>query len=193
LIDKFFLVSLLGLILIPLSQAHAEHVFDRDAYAQYLDIGQLEAEKSVFEFDGISYDIYYGFHGSLDAMGEEPQDPTLTEMAINQDRKSIEVFFETVPEKNNFWLRIPFDVMTAEKEQYKVLINGEDAKYDLMKMPEAYVIGMIIDEETTKVEILGSKVIPEFGPLTILILGLSILGIVYVVRSPFGTSLTRIN
>ena len=193
-IGKFFLVSLLGLMLIPISQANAEHVFDRDAYAQYLDIGQLEAEKSVFEFDGISYDIYYGFHGSLDAMGEAPQDPTLAEMDINQERKSIEVFFETVPEKNNFWVRIPFEVLTAEKEQYKVLINGKEAKYDLMKMPEAYVIGMIIDEETTNVEIIGSKVIPEFGALAILVLGLSIVGIVYVVRrSPFGTSLTRIN
>lgn len=192
--EKRLLIPIFVMVFIPSLSAHAEHVFDRDAYAQYLDIGQLEAEKSVFEFDGISYDIYYGFHGSLDAMGEEPQDPTLKEMAINQERQSIEVFFETVPEKNNFWVRIPFEVLSAEKEQYKVLINGEEAKYDLMKMPEAYVIGMIIDEETTNVEIIGSKVIPEFGALTILVLGISILAIVYVVRrSPFGTSLPRIN
>ena len=53
---------------------------------------------------------------------------------------------------------------------------------------------MIIDEDTTNVEIIGSKVIPEFGALTILVLGLSILGIVYVARkSPFVHSLTRIN
>lgn len=182
------------MLLIPISYAHAEHVFDRNAYAQFLDIAQLEAEKSSFEFDGVTYDIYYGYHGSLDAMGEELLKPTVGELSINQDRKSIEVNFETVPEKNNFWVRIPFEVLTAEKEQYKVLINGEDTKYDLMKMPEGYVVGMIIDEDTTHVEIIGSKVIPEFGALAILVLGLSILGIVYAVRrSPFVTSLTRIN
>lgn len=190
---KSLLVLSLFLTSISFSYAHAEHVFDRDAYAQYLDIAQLEAEKSVFEFDGISYDIYYGYHGSLDAMGDEPLKPTVADLSINQDRKSIEVTFETVPEQNNFWVRIPFEVLTADQEKYKVLINEEDVGYDLMKMPEGYVIGMIIYEDTKYVEIIGTKVIPEFGTLAILTLGLSILGIVYVVRSPFGTTLTRIN
>lgn len=191
---KILLVALLLGMLIPISQAHAEHVFDRDAYAQYLDIAQLEAEKSVFEFEGTSYVIYYGYHGSLDAMGEERAEPTGVEMSINQDKKSIEVSFDEVPEKNNFWVRIPFEVLTADKEQYQVLIDGEDALYDLMKMPEGYVIGMIIEEDTKNVEIIGTKVIPEFGSLALFVLGAAILGIIYVVRkSPFGVGWTRIN
>lgn len=170
-------------MLFPILYAHAEHVFDKDAYAQYLDIAQLNSEKISFEFDGTPYDIYYGYHGSLDAMGDAPIEPTLTDMSINQDRKSIEINFGTVPEKNNFWVRIPFEVLTAEKEQYKVLINGEETSYDLMKMPEGYVIGMIIDKETTNVEIIGSHVIPEFGTTTLLVLSLAIIYSVIILRN----------
>ena len=183
------------LLLIPISNVYAEHVLGIEAYGQFLDISQLEAEKSSFEFDGISYDIYYGYHGSLDnPMTEDSGDPTVTGLIINQERKSIEVAFEEVPETTDFWVRIPFDVLTADKEQYQVFINGEDTGYDLMKMPDGYVVGMIISEDTQHVEIIGTKVIPEFGTVAILVLGVAILGIVYLVRkSPLGTGWTRIN
>jgi predicted secreted protein with PEFG-CTERM motif len=160
---KFLLIPMLFLMLIPFTNVYAEHVLDIEAFAQFLDIAQLEAEKSVLEIDGNSYDIYYGYHGSLDAMGTD--------------------FEEPVPEKTDFWVRIPFDVLTAEKENYQVLINEVDTGYDLMKMPDGYVVGFIISEDTKHVEIIGTKVIPEFGTVAILVLGISILGIVYVARN----------
>ena len=186
---------LLLLMLVPISNAYAEHVFPFDAYGQFLDISQLEAEKFSFEFDDVTYDLYYGYHGSLDdSMTEDVGEPVVTAMQINQDRKSIEVDFETVPEKTDFWVRIPFEVLTAEKEDYTVLVNGEDTGYDLMKMPDGYVVGLIIDQETEHVEIIGTNVIPEFGTVAIMVLGVAILGIVYFVRkSPLGVSWTRIN
>ena len=50
---------------------YAEHVFkDREAFAQYLDIAQIMAEKIVFEFGDESYEVYYGYKGSLDSMGD---------------------------------------------------------------------------------------------------------------------------
>lgn len=187
---------LILLLIIPASSfAYAEHIFNPDAYAQYLDISQLEAEKFVFEFDETSYTIYYGYHGSMDdSMTEDLGDPIVKDMKINQERKSIEVTFEEVPEKTDFWLRIPFEILTAEKEKYQVLIDGEDTGYDIMKMPDGYVIGMVISEDANHVEIIGTNVIPEFGAFTILILGISILGLIYLMqKSPLSRSWTRIN
>ncbi|MFB5636485.1 MAG: PEFG-CTERM sorting domain-containing protein [Nitrosopumilus sp.] len=177
------------------SLAFAEHIFNPDAYAQYLDISQLEAEKFVFEFDGTPHTIYYGYHGSLDdSMTDSLGDPTVKEMIINQERKSIEVTFDEVPKKTDFWVRIPFEVLTADKEQYQLLIDGEDTGYDIMKMPDGYVVGMIITEDTKHVEIIGTTVIPEFGAFAILILGLSVLGLIYFARkSAIGSTWTRIN
>lgn len=192
---QLLITSVFFLMLIPVSNVYAEHVLYPEAFGQFLDISQLEAEKETFEFDDVTYTLYYGYHGSLDdSMDDTFGEPTVTEMIINQERKSIEVTFEEVPEATDFWVRIPFEVLTAEKEQYQVLVNGEDTGYDLMKMPDAYVVGLIITEETEHVEIIGTQVIPEFGTIAILVLGVSIVGIIYATRrSSFTTGWTRIN
>lgn len=94
------------------STVYAEHIFkDREAFAQYLDIAQVMAEKFVFEFGDNSYDVYYGYKGSLDSMGDDFVPPTLDSMMINEERKSIEITMELVPEKTDFWVRIPFEVL----------------------------------------------------------------------------------
>jgi predicted secreted protein with PEFG-CTERM motif len=192
---EILVASLFFLMLIPASNVYAEHVLGIEAYGQFLDISQLEAEKKSFEFDDVTYTLYYGYHGSLDSSMTDPfEEPIVTEMIINQERKSIEVTFEEIPDATDFWVRIPFDVLTAEKEQYQVLVNEEDTGYDLMKMPDGYVVGLIITEDTKHVEIIGTKVIPEFGTIAILVLGVAIVGIIYVSRmSSFRTSWTRIN
>ena len=192
---EILIASLFFLMLIPASNVYAEHVLGIEAYGQFLDISQLEAEKKSFEFDDVTYILYYGYHGSLDSsMTDSFGAPIVTEMIINQERKSIEVTFEEIPDATDFWVRIPFDVLTAEKEQYQVLVNEEDTGYDLMKMPDGYVVGLIITEDTKHVEIIGTKVIPEFGTIAILVLGVAIVGIIYVSRlSSFRTSWTRIN
>ncbi len=166
---------------------YAEHVLDIEAFGQYLDISQLEADKITFEFDEKSYDVYYGYHGSLDAMGTENVFPVLSSMIINQENKSIDIIMESVPETTDFWVRIPDDVLYAENEKFTVLIDGVDVRYDLMKFPTDHVVGFLIDKDTTNIEIVGTRVIPEFGTIPVLILGIAILGLVYFTRkSPFS-------
>ena len=185
--------TLLLLSLVPNSNAHATHVFD-EAFGQYLDIAQLEAGKFELVVDDNSYVLYYGYHGSMDAMGELRAEPTLSDVIINQENQSLEITFSEVPEKTDFWLRVPFEVLVAEKEKYQVFIDGVDTGYDLTKFPNEYAIGMILPQDAQHVEIVGSKVIPEFGVYSILILGIAILGIVFFVRKhPFEVNSTRIN
>ena len=90
---------------------------------------------------------------------------------------------EDVPEKTDFWIRVPQEVLYAEGEKFQVLVDGVDTRYDLMKFPNDYVIGFIITEDTKNIEIIGTRVIPEFGAYAILILGISIVGVVYFMRS----------
>ena len=190
-----YLILFSLLLMIPASSlAFAEHIFNPDAHAQYLDISQLESEKVTFTFDEKSYDIYYGYRGSLDSMGSNQVYPVLSSMNINEERKSIEIIMDDVPEKTDFWVRTPEDVLYADGEKFKVLVDGVDTKYDLMKFPNDYIVGFIISEDVKKIEIIGTRVIPEFGTYAILILGISIMGLVYFARnSSLGSSWTRIN
>ncbi|MBT8252021.1 MAG: PEFG-CTERM sorting domain-containing protein [Nitrosopumilus sp.] len=53
---------------------------------------------------------------------------------------------------------------------------------------------MVISEGTENIEIIGTRVIPEFEGLTILILGVSILAIIYIAqKNPLVKGWTRIN
>lgn len=189
----YIVISLLLLSMPTSSIAFAEHVFNPDAFAQYLDISQLESDKVTLTFDDKPYDLYYGYHGSLDAMGTEHIYPTLSTMKINEEKKSLEIIMSDVPEKTDFWVRMPDDVISAEKENFIVLVDGVDTGYDLMKFPNDHVIGFFITEDTEHIEIIGTSVIPEFGGIAVMILGISIVGLVCYFRSSSGISLTRIN
>ena len=57
-----------------------------------------------------------------------------------------------------------------------------DTKYDLTKFPDQYALGMIIPKDTKHIEIIGIYV-PEFGSFSIVILGISFIGIIYFVRN----------
>lgn len=175
------------------TDVYTEHVFeDMEAFGQYPDIGQIMAEKITFEFDDNMYDIYYGYKGSLDSMGSHHEEPILSSMSINEERKSIEIIMEDVPEKTDFWVRIPPEVLYAEGDKFTVLVDGVNTGYDMTTFPNDYAIGFIISETTENIEIIGTRVIPEFGALSVMILGISILGLVYFMqRTPFGRILIR--
>ena len=190
----FVLIAvLLTLVILP-TNVYAEHVLDIEAFGQYLDISQLESDKVTFVFDEKSYDIYYGFRGSLDDMSSHTSDPVLSSMNINEENKSIDIVMESVPEKTDFWVRVPDEVLYAENEKFTVLVDGVDTGYDLMKFPTDHVVGFIIDEDTETIEIIGTRVIPEFGAYATVILAISVIGLVFFARKfSFGNSLPRIN
>ena len=188
-----FIAILLSIMILPVN-IYAEHVLDIEAFGQYLDISQLESDKVTFVFDEKSYDIYYGYRGSLDDMSSKTSYPILSSMDVNQENKSIDIVMESVPEKTDFWVRIPDDVLYAENEKFTVLVDGIDTRYDLMKFPTDHVVGFIIDENTKTIEIIGTQVIPEFGAYATLILLISIVGLVFFSKKlSFGNSLPRIN
>ena len=135
------------------------------------------------EVDDDSYDMYYGYSGSIDSMRSDKPQPVLASMSINQERKSLEITFSEVRENSVFWVRMPYDVISAEKGKFKVFVDGKDTLYDLTIRPDNVALGMIVPKDGQHVEIIGTKVIPEFGIYAILILGVSIFGTVYFVRN----------
>jgi predicted secreted protein with PEFG-CTERM motif len=171
----------------------SSHVFD--VFAQSLDIAQLSSEKYSLKVDEKTYDIYYGYHGSFEVdVTKTDELPKLSTMNINPERKSLEITMTSVPSNNALWLRLPFEVISAENAQYKLVIDGVDTKYELTKFPDQYALGMIIPKDTKNIEIIGTYVIPEFGAFSIIILGMSFVGIIYFARaSLFGPIWTRIN
>ena len=186
---KIFLAFvIITLALIPTSIAFGSHIFDdRDASAQYLDIAQLSSEKYLLKIDEKTYDVYYGYHGSFEVdvnkIGEEL--PKLSTMNINPERKSLEITMESVSSNSVLWIRLPLEMISAENAQYRLVIDGIDTKYDLTKFPDQYAMGMILPKDTKYIEIIGTYVVPEFGALSIVIFGVSFIGIIYFGKEQF--------
>jgi len=187
---KFVFASVIFLMLIPNSFAFGSHVVD-DMYvfSQYLDINQISSEKYILTIDDKTYDIHYGYHGSFEVNLEKSEEyPKLSFMEIVPERKSIQITMESVPSTSIFWLRLPFDVISAEGAQYKLTIDGVDTPYDLIKYPDNYALGMMIPKDAKNVEIIGTYVVPEFGMLPIMVLGIILVGTVCLARkSSFGS------
>ncbi len=181
---KFVFASVILLMLIPTSFAFGSHVIvDMDAFAQYLDITQISSEKYVLAIDDKTYDIHYGYHGSFEVNLEKSEEyPKLSFMEIVPERKSIQITMESVPSTSIFWLRLPLDVISAEGAQYKLTIDGVDTQYDLIKYPDNYALGMMIPKDAKNVEIIGTYVVPEFGMLPIMVLGIILVGTVCLAR-----------
>ena len=169
-----FLVILLSLLVIS-------DDFLKKSFAQYPDISQIGSNKFVLTVDEKTYDLFYGFHGSLDSIGSNYVFPTVNSVVINTERKSLEISMDEVTETTDFWIRIPEDVLYAENEKFQVIVDGNKIQNDLIKFPNDYVVGFLLPENSTNIEIIGTKIIPEFGGISIMILGLSFLGLIYFV------------
>ena len=192
--SKFFTISIITTLFIVMSTSVNAEYFsgEMEAFGQYPDIGQIMAEKITFEIGDDTFDIYYGYKGSLDSIGAHDDDPVLSSMSINEERKSIEIIMEDVPEKTDFWVRIPHEVLYAEDAQFTVLVDGVDTGYDVTNFPNDFAIGFIITETTENIEIIGTRVIPEFGIFSVMVLGISVLGLICLLqRSSFGQFITK--
>ena len=184
---KIFMFGALLFLLVMLpTNVYAEHIFkDREAFGQYLDTIKTTGEFYTIEVDELTFDIYYGGYGSIEIGGEalEEDEPTLLSMNLNPERKSLELMLDPIPNNKVFWILLPLEVISAEEAKYQLFIDGVETKYDLTKFPENYALGMILPPDAEHIEIIGTRVIPEFGTITIFILGLSILGLVYFIRN----------
>ncbi len=159
------------------TNVYAEHI---EAFAQYPDIVQLSSEKFIITLDDDSYDMYYGYHGSLDSMVSDEPQPKLSSMTINQERKSLEITFDEVLSNSVFWVRMPDEVISAEKGYFQLFIDGVETRYDLTRFPNDYALGMIIPKNAHHIEIVGTTVIPEFGTIAMMVLAVAIISIVAV-------------
>jgi predicted secreted protein with PEFG-CTERM motif len=177
-----FAVILPVLIMVP-GTIYAERIFtDVDVFAESLDIVQLSSDKFTIVVDDVSYDLYYGYHGSFDSMASNEPQPKLSAMSLNQERKSLEITFDSVPTDSVFWVRIPDELISAEKGLFQVFVDGTETKHELIQFPNDVSLGIIVPQDGQHVEIIGTRVIPEFGVYAILIFAVSIFGTIYFVR-----------
>ena len=164
-------------------------IFSAIIPAEAQDIAQLMAGKYSLQVDEQTFDIYYGFKGSLevDISSQKAENPSPSKIFLNQERKSIEITFEENEYTGPMWVRLPVKLITAEGGEFQLFIDDFEKPYELTYYTDEVSVGFFLPVGTQKIEIVGTSVIPEFSTLAVFILATGMASLIILRRK---TSLT---
>ena len=97
-------------------------------------------------------------------------------MAIDQELNSLLIGIENAND-SQFSIKLPNEMISAEKNEFAVLVDGLEVDYDLDSLGDVTEISFFIPNLSQEIEIIGTHVIPEF-PFAVLILILMISGVI---------------
>lgn len=154
---------------------------------QYPDIAQLMMKKYHLQVEEKNFEIFYRL-STIEAVAEsgtEDHDAQVVSMDINSERSSLIIKLDNVLNSDVMSIRFPKEVLSADKEKFTLLVNGQEKGYEFSVSGKYTNLIFIVPKQTTEVEIIGTKVIPEFtGVLLILAVATSLLFVRY-----FGSKL----
>jgi predicted secreted protein with PEFG-CTERM motif len=129
------------------------------------------------EIGNASYQIRYQISG----------DNQLNEMWVQGDNITLAAEIRALSD-GVLTIELPRDVIDSKKQSnmddvYAVFIDGQLVPYDeIMNSTHARILSIEFGNGSEQIEITGTHIVPEFGPLAALVLAISIAGVVVVTR-----------
>jgi predicted secreted protein with PEFG-CTERM motif len=129
------------------------------------------------EIGNASYQIRYQISG----------DNQLNEMWVQRDNITLAAEIRALSD-GVLTIELPRDVIDSKKQSnmddvYAVFIDGQFVPYDeIMNSTHARILSIEFGNGSEQIEITGTHIVPEFGPLAALVLAISIAGVVVVTR-----------
>lgn len=143
------------------STAHADKV----TLVQQYDIAEMMMQKYYLETEQKQFTIFYRFsalEGPVEG-GTEDLDARLTLITIDTERTSLVLHMENTQQTDLMSLRFPMDLLSAEGEKFTVLADGQERGYELSVRGESTNLIFLLPKDTAKIDVIGTRVIPEFG------------------------------
>ena len=142
-----------------------------DSSSEYDFGNDFSGKKILVDIHDITFPVTYNLNGEI------------TKMTINEEENSLSIYLDNVLE-NNFVLRIPRELVDAENNNFLVMVTASPEKlteYEVISSNEEFfTIQLTVPDNTSKVTIIGTRVIPEFGGVAMMILGIAITSIIAV-------------
>jgi len=82
-------------------------------------------------------------------------------MALDQELTSLLIGIENTKD-SAFLINLPQEMITSENNEFAVLVNGLEVDYDLELLDNGVVLKFFVPDGTQEIEIIGTRVIPEF-------------------------------
>jgi len=126
----------------------------------------------VDPLSGNSYPINYNLTGG-----------SVKDMSLDTNMTSLVISLQMAND-GNLTITLPRTVIDAKAgandDQYFVLVDGAETNFQESKTNSDRTLSIPVIAGTEKVEIIGTQVVPEFGPLSYVVLMISIISIVLI-------------
>ena len=107
------------------------------------------------ETSDMPFEISYELNGDVIAM------------AVDENTTSFLIGITNV-EDSNFEISLPTELISAENNEFVVLVDGIEVDYDVSAQNDISVLQFFVPANSQEIEIIGTHVIPEF-PLGVLV------------------------
>ena len=171
---------------------------DYTARVSYGEGNVIESEfsyspKSAVVEKTINREVDAGNHGTFDVK-YTIKGATIKDIVVNSDIFGLTVLIESADE-GVITLELPREFIGAEKQDGKddifiILIDGIEVEYkEEVVHSESRIITINFEPNDSKIEIIGTYVIPEFGAIAAMILIVGITSMIILTKNKFQTSI----
>jgi hypothetical protein len=131
---------------------------------QRYDIAELMMKKYTVSVEQDEFTVFYRLSttGALTEDTYEDLDAKLASIEVNQERQSLVIKLENVYQTDIMSMRIPMELISAEGRQLALFIDGRETQYEWSVKEKYNNMIFIVPPQTAEIEIVGTRVIPEF-------------------------------
>ena len=148
------------------------------AQVQHTDIAELMMKKYQINVENTDFTIFYRFSTTGEGeSSDEDMQAQITSIEINKERKSLVFSISDINQDDLMSVRFAEELVSAEGKRLILLIGGQEKGYESNTQDDKRTMIFVLPENTTQVEIVGTKVIPEFS-LSVVVLAAMVSGVV---------------
>lgn len=130
---------------------------------QHTDIAELMMKKYHLTIENTDFTVFYRF--STVGEGESSEEDTvaqITSINIDKERKSLVISIDDINQDDLMSVRFSEELVSAEGKKPVLLIDGEEKGYESNTQDGRRTMIFVLPESSKQVEIVGTRVIPEF-------------------------------
>ena len=121
------------------------------------------------ETSDMPFEISYELNGDVIAM------------AVDENTTSFLIGITNV-EDSNFEISLPTELISAENNEFVVLVDGIDVDYDVSAQNDISVLQFFVPANSQEIEVIGTHVIPEFPLGALVVLATMIVIVTFVTK-----------
>ena len=120
----------------------------------------------------------------------------VTDMILEPDNFTLRIIIDA-PDEGTLSIKLPRESIDAvkpngEDESFIVLIGDVQFPYSEDETDsQARIISINFEENDTEIEIIGTRVVPEFGSIAVLVLVAGVLGTIFLTRNKIGLQISN--